>query len=143
MSSSIIASVTMVEFELYKSLTLAYYQIYHITCGMMTTMVVIQRLPMSMTMSMQLCTQGRFLRQSCVLKTIEILPDGSITLSRTIPPLAGAISQISVDFIANMTVRSPHILPLFGVNDFYGISYSIDSPNRKSLGKNRHHYDSR
>jgi len=65
---------------------------------------------------------GPILRQSCMLKTIEILPNGSITLSRTIPPLAGAIDQFTIDFIVNMTVRSPHILPLYGVNDFYGIS---------------------
>jgi len=78
---------------------------------------------------------GPILRQSCLLKTIEIRPDGSIVLSRTIPPLAGAISQLSIDFIANMTVRSPHILPLFGVNDFYGISYSIDSPTANLWGK--------
>ncbi len=78
---------------------------------------------------------GPIVRQSCILKTIEILPDGSITLSRTIPPLAGAISQLSVDFIANMTVRSPHILPLFGMNDFYGISYSVDSTTANLWGK--------
>ncbi|HIG99727.1 MAG TPA: LamG domain-containing protein, partial [Thermoplasmata archaeon] len=78
---------------------------------------------------------GPILRQSCVLKTIEILPTGSITLSRTIPPLAGAISQISIDFIANMTVRHPHILPLFGVNDFFGISFSIDSSTSNLWGK--------
>jgi hypothetical protein len=78
---------------------------------------------------------GPILRQSCLLKTIEILPDGSITLSRTIPPLAGAIDQISIDFIANMTVRSPHILPLSGPNDMYGISYSIDSPTTNLWGK--------
>ncbi|MCX6661568.1 MAG: hypothetical protein NTY91_03360 [Euryarchaeota archaeon] len=71
---------------------------------------------------------GPVLRQSCYLKTIEILPNGSITLSRTVPPLAGAIDQFSVDFIANMTVRSPHILLLSGITDRYGISYSIDSP---------------
>lgn len=78
---------------------------------------------------------GPVLRQSCVLKTIEILSNGSITLSRTIPPLAGAISQLTVDFIANMTVRHPHIIPLFGVNDFFGISFSIDSGTSNYWGK--------
>lgn len=78
---------------------------------------------------------GPILRQSCMLKTIEILPNGSITLSRTIPPLAGAIDQFTLDFIANVTVRSPHILPIFGVNDFFGISYSIDSTTSNLWGK--------
>jgi hypothetical protein len=78
---------------------------------------------------------GPVLRQSVILKTVEILPDGTVTLSRTTPPLAGAISEISLDFIVNMTVRNPHILPLFGVNNYYGISYSIDSPTSNLWGR--------
>jgi len=78
---------------------------------------------------------GPIVRQSCILKTIEILWNGDITLSRTIPPLAGAIDQISIDFIANKTVRSPYILPIDGPNDYYGISYSIDSPTANLWGK--------
>ncbi len=78
---------------------------------------------------------GPVLRQSLILKTIEILPNGSITLSRTIPPLAGTISQIMVDFIVNMTVRYPHILPVFGANDFFAISYSIDSGMNNLWGR--------
>jgi FlaG/FlaF family flagellin (archaellin) len=78
---------------------------------------------------------GPIYRQSLMLKTIEILPNGDITLSRTIPPLAKAIDQFITDFIVNMSVRSPHILPLSGVNDFYGISYSVDSPTANLWGK--------
>jgi hypothetical protein len=78
---------------------------------------------------------GPILRQSCILKTIEILPSGTVTLSRTVPPLAGAIDQKTIDFIVNMTVRSPHIVPLSGVNNFYGISFSIDSPTTNLWGK--------
>jgi hypothetical protein len=78
---------------------------------------------------------GPVLRQSVILKTIEILPDGTITLSRLIPPLAGAIKQKTIDFIANMTVRSPHIVPCFGINNFFAISYSIDSGTSNLWGR--------
>jgi FlaG/FlaF family flagellin (archaellin) len=78
---------------------------------------------------------GPILRQSCFLKTIEILPDGSITLSRTTPPLAGAIDQKSIDFIVNMSVRSPHIIPISGPNNFYGISFSVNSATANLWGK--------
>ena len=78
---------------------------------------------------------GPILRQSGFLKTIEILSDGTITLSRTIPPLAKAFDQMAFEMSAGNSIRFPHILPLHGVNDFYGISYSIDSPTANLWGK--------
>jgi FlaG/FlaF family flagellin (archaellin) len=78
---------------------------------------------------------GPVLKQSCILKTISILPDGTISLGRTTPPLAGAIAETTIDFIANMTVRNPHILRLFGVNNYFGISYSIDSTTSNLWGR--------
>jgi hypothetical protein len=78
---------------------------------------------------------GPILRQSGVLKTIEIKSDGTITLSRTIPPLANTIDQITFEMSVGNSIRSPHILPLHGANHFYGISYSIDSPTANLWGK--------
>jgi FlaG/FlaF family flagellin (archaellin) len=78
---------------------------------------------------------GPILRQSGFLKTIEILSNGDITLSRTIPPLAKAFDQIAFEMSAGNSIRYPHILRLHGANDFYGISYSIDSPTANLWGK--------
>ena len=78
---------------------------------------------------------GPILKQSCILKTITILPDGTVSLGRTTPPLAGAIAEITIDFIANMTVRDPHILRLSGVNNYFGVSYSIDSATSNLWGR--------
>jgi hypothetical protein len=78
---------------------------------------------------------GPILRQSGILKTIEIKSDGTITLSRTIPPLAKTIDQIPFEMSVGNSIRFPHILPLHGANNFYGISYSIDSPTENLWGK--------
>lgn len=78
---------------------------------------------------------GPILRQTGVLKTIEISSAGAITLSRLLPPLAKAIDQFSfVSSIGNY-IRSPHILPLTSLNKIYGITYSIDSPTTNLYGK--------
>ncbi|MBE3136850.1 MAG: hypothetical protein IMZ43_05590 [Thermoplasmata archaeon] len=78
---------------------------------------------------------GPILRQSGFLKTIEISSVGSITLSRTVPPLAKTIDQIPFEVTVGNSIRSPHILPINGANNFYGISYSIDSPTANLWGK--------
>ena len=78
---------------------------------------------------------GPILRQSGFLKTIEISSDGDITLSRTVPPLANTIDQIPFEVTVGNSIRSPHILPINGANNFYGISYSIDSPTANLWGK--------
>lgn len=78
---------------------------------------------------------GPILRQSGFLKTIEISSDGDITLSRTVPPLAKTIDQIPFEVTVGNSIRSPHILPINGANNFYGISYSIDSPTANLWGK--------
>ena len=61
--------------------------------------------------------------------------DGAITLSRTIPPLAKAFDQMAFEMSAGNSIRYPHILPLHGANEYYGISYSIDSPTANLWGK--------
>ena len=78
---------------------------------------------------------GPILRQSGFLKTIEILSDGTITLSRTVPPLANTIDQIPFEVTVGNSIRSPHILPLHGNDNYYGISYSIDSPTANLWGR--------
>ncbi len=78
---------------------------------------------------------GPVLRQSGFLITIEILPNGDITLIRTVPPLAKAFDQIAFEMSAGNSIRFPHILPLHGSDDYYGISYSIDSPTATLWGK--------
>ncbi|DAC72398.1 MAG TPA: hypothetical protein DSN98_05305 [Thermoplasmata archaeon] len=78
---------------------------------------------------------GPILRQTGILKTIEISPAGDITLSRTIPPLAKAFDQISFESTVGNFIRSPHILRLDGPFNRYGISYSIDSPTANLQGK--------
>jgi hypothetical protein len=78
---------------------------------------------------------GPILRQSGVLKTIEIADNGDITLSRTIPPLAKSIDQIFFESTVGNFIRYPHILPLHGANNYYGISFSVDSPTANLWGK--------
>jgi hypothetical protein len=78
---------------------------------------------------------GPILRMSGFLITVEILSDGTITLSRTIPPLAKAFDQIAFEMSPGNYIRFPHILPIHGPNNFYGISYSIDSPTANLWGK--------
>lgn len=78
---------------------------------------------------------GPILRQTGVLKTIEIAADGTITLSRTIPPLAKTLSQIPFETSAGNSIRFPHILRLSGVAPYFGICYSIDSPTANLQGK--------
>ncbi len=78
---------------------------------------------------------GPVLRQTGTLKTIEILPDGSITLSRTIPPLTKTIDQLAFESLSGNFISSPKIIPIAGPNNFYGISYSIYSANTNLWGK--------
>jgi hypothetical protein len=78
---------------------------------------------------------GPILRQSGFLKTIEIASDGTITLVTTVPPLAKTIDQFVFEATVGNFIRSPHILALHGMNNFYGISYSIDSPTASLWGK--------
>jgi hypothetical protein len=78
---------------------------------------------------------GPILRQTGVLKTIEISSAGAITLSRAIPPLAEAIDQLSFASSVGNYIRSPHVLCLTGLNNIYGVSYSIDSPTTNLYGK--------
>jgi hypothetical protein len=78
---------------------------------------------------------GPILRQTGILKTIEIADDGTITLSRTIPPLAKTIRQIPFESSAGNTIRYPQIVHISGVLPFYAISYSIDSPTTSLGGK--------
>ena len=77
---------------------------------------------------------GPILRQTGILKTIEILPDGTITLSRTIPPLAKTIDQLAFESQAGNFIRSPSLFRIAG-SGFYGISYSIDSPTTNLWGR--------
>lgn len=78
---------------------------------------------------------GPILRQTGILKTIEIMSDGSITLSRTLPPLAKTIDQIAFETQVGNFIRSPTIISIAGANDYYGLSYSIDSPTANLQGK--------
>ena len=78
---------------------------------------------------------GPILRQTGVLKTIEISPVGNITLIRTIPPLAKTIDQLSFDITTGYFIRSPHIITINAGNNVYGISYSIDSPAANLWGR--------
>jgi hypothetical protein len=78
---------------------------------------------------------GPILRQTGILKTIEILPDGTITLSRTIPPLARTIDQLAFESLAGSYIRSPFLLPITGSDDFYGICYSVDSSTTNLWGR--------
>jgi hypothetical protein len=78
---------------------------------------------------------GPILRQVGALKTIEIADDGTITLSRAIPPLAKTISQMPYETSVGNYIRSPHIVSLVGVSPFFGICYSIDSPTTSLGGK--------
>lgn len=78
---------------------------------------------------------GPVLRQTGTLKTIEILPNGSIPLSRSIPPLVKTIDQIAFESLSGNFIRSPIIIPIAGANDYYGISYSIDSATANLWGR--------
>jgi hypothetical protein len=78
---------------------------------------------------------GPILRQTGMLKTIEIAADGTITLSRTIPPLAKTISQLTFETTVGNSIRYPHIFYTGIAMPYYGISYSIDSPTASLQGK--------
>lgn len=78
---------------------------------------------------------GPVLRQTGTLKIIEILANGSIPLSRTIPPLVKTIDQLTFESLAGNFVRSPMIIHVAGGNDYYAISYSTDSATANLLGK--------
>jgi len=76
---------------------------------------------------------GPVLRQSVMIKTVEISSIGAVTLLAA--SRVKTIDEFSLDFIANNTVRSPHIVALTGASPFFAISYSVDSPTSSRYGK--------
>lgn len=78
---------------------------------------------------------GPIYRQSGYLKTIQISSDGSITLSRTLPPLVKAFGTFIFEMTATYKIRQPRIIPVDGGEKYYAISYSIDTGTAILPGK--------
>jgi len=78
---------------------------------------------------------GPIYRQSGYLKTIKINSNGSIDLSRTLPPLIKAYDSFIFEMTASFKIRQPHIIPVNGGQKYYAISYIVDTGTANIPGK--------
>ena len=78
---------------------------------------------------------GPIFRMAGYLKTIKINSNGSIDLIRTLPPLVKAYDTLVFEMTTTYKIRQPHIIRVNGGQNYYAISYSVDTFTATIPGK--------